>query len=124
MSLQHEPRRISSRSRSRSPTRTPLVIKPALEIIVGDWVEYKKETLLWEYDDSYGKVVEIERAQGALSPALEDKWKIFDQGNFPETWKWQHEDWVERSKVRFVHKGLYEENKHVRRAGGYRNFGE
>ena len=77
-----------------------------------------------EYGDNYGEVVEIEWAQGPLSPTLEDKLRIFINGNFPGTWKWQFAERVERSKVRFVYKGLFEENKHVERAGGYRTFGE
>ena len=112
-----------SRSRSRSLRRNRLIIKPSLEIIVGDWVEYKKETSLGiEYGDNYGQVVEIEWEQES-SPALKDNLRIFIKGNHPE-WPWQHLEIVERSKVRFVHRGLFGENKDVQAAGGYREFGK
>lgn len=113
-----------SRSRSRSLRRTRFGIKHALEIIVGDWVEYKKESESREieYGDNYGQVIGIQWEQES-SPALKDNLRIFIKGNHPE-WPWQHVEIVERSKVRFVHRGLFGENKDVQAAGGYREFGK
>ena len=72
--------------------------------------------------DNYGKAEEIRF--GPWPPGENDMFRVVDRGNFPPDWNIQATAWVKRKYARFVIKGLYSDNDHIKKAGGYLSFGD